>query len=123
MSTLKSLLILLFFSLILTQGTESPNNQTSNQNEVKEQNEQKEPANNTDEIIDEDIEETEHTTNNTYSRRRPEYDKFRPFNLSYDEMDKMIDYLQSKWLLNPTAVMRHALAVAYEIEVKKDQCD
>ena len=40
-----------------------------------------------------------------------------------DEMDKMIDYLQSKWLLNPTAVMRHALAIAYEIEVKKDQCD
>ena len=40
-----------------------------------------------------------------------------------DEMDKMIDYLQSKWLLNPTAVMRHALAVAYEIEIKKEQGD
>lgn len=90
MSTLKSFLILLFFSLILTQGTESPNNQTSKQSEVKEPKEQKEPSNNTDEIIDEDIEDTEHTTNNTYSRRRPEYDKFRPFNLSYDEMDKMI---------------------------------
>ena len=40
-----------------------------------------------------------------------------------DEMDKMIDYLQCKWLLNPTAVMRHALAVAYEIEIKKEQGD
>ena len=90
MSTLKSFLILLFFSLILTQGTESPKNQTSKQSEVKEPKEHKEPTNNTDEIIDEEIEETEHTTHNTYSRRRPEYDKFRPFNLSYDEMDKMI---------------------------------
>lgn len=40
-----------------------------------------------------------------------------------DEMDKMIDYLQSKWLLNPTAVMRHALAIAYELEIKKEQGD
>ena len=39
------------------------------------------------------------------------------------DMDKMIDYLQSKWLLNPTAVMRHALAIAYELEKKKDQGD
>lgn len=40
-----------------------------------------------------------------------------------DEMDKMIEYLQSKWLLNPTAVMRHALAVAYDLEIKKDKGD
>ena len=40
-----------------------------------------------------------------------------------DEMDKMIRYLQSKWLLNPTAVMRHALAIAYELEIKKEQGD
>lgn len=38
-----------------------------------------------------------------------------------DEMDKMIEYLQGKWLLNPTAVMRHALAVAYDLEIKKEQ--
>ena len=40
-----------------------------------------------------------------------------------DKMNHMLEYLSNKWLLNPTAVMRHALAVAYEIEVKKDQCD
>lgn len=39
------------------------------------------------------------------------------------EMDKMISYLENKWLLNPTAVMRHALALAYEWEIKKEQGD
>ena len=40
-----------------------------------------------------------------------------------DEMDEMIGYLQKKWLLNPTAVMRHALALAYDLEIKKEQGD
>ena len=38
-----------------------------------------------------------------------------------DEMDEMITYLENKWLLNPTAIMRHCLARAYEEEVKKEQ--
>lgn len=50
--------------------------------------------------------------------------KSSPINVKRTEdMDKMINYLENKWLLNPTAVMRHALAVAYELEIKKDQGD
>lgn len=37
-----------------------------------------------------------------------------------DEMDEMLTYLENKWLLNPTAVMRHCLARAYEEEIKKE---
>ena len=85
MSSIKAVFLFLFLSLVLTQGTENPEKPTSNTNETKE------TTNTTDEIIDEEIEETNRTTSNrTYSRRRPEYDKFRPFNLSFDEMDKMI---------------------------------
>ena len=40
-----------------------------------------------------------------------------------DQMDVMLDYLSEKWLLNPTAVMRHALAIAYGLEKKKDKGD
>jgi preprotein translocase subunit SecG len=85
MSSIKAVFLFLFLSLVLTQGTENPEKPTSNTNETKEM------TNTTDEIIDEEIEEANRTTSNrTYSRRRPEYDKFRPFNLSFDEMDKMI---------------------------------
>ena len=37
------------------------------------------------------------------------------------EMDKMISYLENKWLLNPTAIMRHCLARVYEEEIKKEE--
>ena len=39
------------------------------------------------------------------------------------EMENMLEYLSAKWLLNTTSVMRHALAIAYEIEIKKDNGD
>ena len=85
MSSIKEVFLFLFLSLVLTQGTENPEKPSSNTNETKE------TTTTTDEIIDEEIEQTNRTTTNrTYSRRRPEYDKFRPFNLSFDEMDKMI---------------------------------
>ena len=85
MSSIKAVFLFLFLSLVLTQGTENPEKPSSNTNETKE------TTSTTDEIIDEEIEQTNRTTTNrTYSRRRPEYDKFRPFNLSFDEMDKMI---------------------------------
>ena len=85
MSSIKAVFLFLFLSLVLTQGTENPEKPSSNTNETKE------TTTTTDEIIDEEIEQTNRTaTNRTYSRRRPEYDKFRPFNLSFDEMDKMI---------------------------------
>ena len=85
MSSIKAVFLFLFLSLVLAQGTENPEKPSSNTNETKE------TTTTTDEIIDEEIEQTNRTTTNrTYSRRRPEYDKFRPFNLSFDEMDKMI---------------------------------
>ena len=88
MSPIKAVFLFLFLSLVLTQETESPEKPTSNATETKEKNE---TTTTTDEIIDEDIEPINRTTSNrTYSRKRPEYDKFRPFNLSFDEMDKMI---------------------------------
>ena len=87
MSPIKAVFLFLFLSLIITQETESPEKPTSNSTETKEKNE----TTTTDEIIDEDIEQINRTTDNrTYSRKRPEYDKFRPFNLSFDEMDTMI---------------------------------
>ena len=39
------------------------------------------------------------------------------------EMDFMIEYLEDKLLLNPTAIMRYCLARVYEEEMKKDQDD
>ena len=88
MSPIKAVFLFIFLSLVITQGSESAEKPTSNSTET---NKTKEETITTDEIIDEDIEPTNRTTSNrTYSRRRPEYDKFRPFNLSNDEMDKMI---------------------------------
>ena len=87
MSSIKVIFLFLFLSLVLTQGTDAPQNSSTNQNEEINANATEKA---TDEIIDEEIEETNRTTNYNYTRRRPEYDKFRPFNLSFDEMDKMI---------------------------------
>lgn len=36
------------------------------------------------------------------------------------EMDSMIEYLEDKLLLNPTAIMRYCLARVYEEEIKKE---
>ena len=88
MSPIKAVFLFIFLSLVITQGSETAEKPTSNSTET---NKTKEETITTDEINDEDIEPTNRTTSNrTYSRRRPEYDKFRPFNLSNDEMDKMI---------------------------------
>ena len=88
MSPIKAVFLFIFLSLVITQGSETAEKPTSNSTEAKEKNE---TTTTTDEIIDEDIEPINRTIDNrTYSRKRPEYDKFRPFNLSFDEMDKMI---------------------------------
>ena len=84
MSFFKSLFLFLFLSLAIIQASE--NNETKIPNE----NKNEEPVGNTDEIIDEDIEEIKENVNKSSFRKRPEFDKDRPFNLTYDEMDKMI---------------------------------
>jgi hypothetical protein len=84
MSFFKSLFLFLFLSLAIIQASE--NNETKIPNE----NKHEEPVDNTDEIIDEDIEEIKENVNKSSYRKRPEFDKDRPFNLTYDEMDKMI---------------------------------
>ena len=84
MSFFKSLFLFLFLSLAIIQASE--NNETKIPNE----NKNEEPVGNTDEIIDEDIEEIKENVNKSSYRKRPEFDKDRPFNLTYDEMDKMI---------------------------------
>lgn len=84
MSFFKSLFLFLFLSLAIIQASE--NNETKAPNE----NKNEEIVNNTDEIIDEDIEEIKENVNRSSYRKRPEFDKDRPFNLTYDEMDKMI---------------------------------
>ena len=84
MSFFKSLFLFLFLSLAIIQASE--NNETKIPNE----NKNEESVDNTDEIIDEDIEEIKENVNKSSYRKRPEFDKDRPFNLTYDEMDKMI---------------------------------
>lgn len=84
MSFFKSLFLFLFLSLAIIQASE--NNETKIPNE----NKNEEPVDKTDEIIDEDIEEIKENVNRSSYRKRPEFDKDRPFNLTYDEMDKMI---------------------------------
>ena len=84
MSFFKSLFLFLFLSLAIIQASE--NNETKIPNE----NKNEEPVGNTDEIIDEDIEEIKENVNRSSYRKRPVFDKDRPFNLTYDEMDKMI---------------------------------
>ena len=87
MSSIKALFLFLLLSLVLTQETVTPQNSSTTPNETIKENVTEDT---TDEIINEEIEETNRTTNYNYTRKRPEYDKFRPFNLSFDEMDKMI---------------------------------
>ena len=80
MSSLKYIFFLLFISLVLSENETS----TPKSNETKEDIPIKE------ETLDEDMEESNETLNNSFSHKKPEFNKYRPFNLSYDEMDKMI---------------------------------
>ena len=80
MSSLKYIFFLLFISLVLSENETS----TPKSNETKEDIPIKE------ETLGEDMEESNETLNNSFSHKKPEFNKYRPFNLSYDEMDKMI---------------------------------
>ena len=77
MSSLKYIFLFLFFTLVLSQNetnTSQPSNSTKDEIPIN----------------DDDIEESNETLSNTSTHKRPEFDKYRPFNLSYDEMDTMI---------------------------------
>jgi len=77
MSSLKYIFLFLFFTLVLSQNetnTSQPSNSTKDEIPIN----------------DDDIEESNETLSNTSNHKRPEFDKYRPFNLSYDEMDTMI---------------------------------
>ena len=80
MSSIKYIFFLLFINLVLSQ----------NDTNIPQSNETKEDIPITDEIPENDMEDLNETLNNSYSQTRPKFDKNRPFNLSYDEMDKMI---------------------------------
>ena len=71
MSFFKSLFLFLFLSLAIIQASE--NNETKIPNE----NKNEEPVDNTDEIIDEDIEEIKENVNKSSYRKRPEFDKIQ----------------------------------------------
>ena len=77
MSSLKYIFLFLFISLVLSQN---------------ETNTSKPPNSTNDEIPinDDDVEELNETLNNSSTHKRPQFDKNRPFNLTYEEMDTMI---------------------------------
>ena len=81
MSSLKYFFLFLFISLTLSQ------NETNTSEQL---NTTKEDIPITDEINEDNTEELNETLNNSYTQRKPEFDKFRPFNLSDEEMDTMI---------------------------------
>ena len=77
MSSLKYIFLFLFISLVLSQNetnTSQPPNSTNDEIPIN----------------DDDVEELNETLNNSSTHKRPQYDKNRPFNLSYEEMDTMI---------------------------------
>jgi hypothetical protein len=77
MSSLKYIFLFLFISLVLSQ----------NETNISQ------PPNSTNDEIpinDDDVEELNETLNNSSTHKRPQYDKNRPFNLTYEEMDTMI---------------------------------
>ena len=77
MSSLKYIFLFLFISLALSQN-ETNTSQPPNS------------ANDEIPINDDDVEELNETLNNSSTHKRPQYDKNRPFNLTYEEMDTMI---------------------------------
>ena len=77
MSSLKYIFLFLFISLALSQNetnTSQPPNSTNDEIPIN----------------DDDVEELNATLNNSSTHKRPQYDKNRPFNLTYEEMDTMI---------------------------------
>ena len=77
MSSLKYIFLFLFISLVFSQNetnTSQPPNSTNDEIPIN----------------DDDVEELNETLNNSSTHKRPQYDKNRPFNLSYEEMDTMI---------------------------------
>ena len=83
MSSLNYFLLFLFISLTLSQNETNTSQSTSNSTQ--------EDIDITDEITDDEIKKTAEALNNSrYERQRPKYDKNRPFNLTYDQMDTMI---------------------------------
>jgi len=77
MSSLKYIFLFLFISLVLSQNetnTSQPPNSTNDEIPIN----------------DDDVEELNETLNNSSTHKRPQYDKNRPFNLTYEEMDTMI---------------------------------
>ena len=83
MSSLNYFLLFLFISLTLCQNEINTSQSTSNSTQ--------EDIDVTDEITDDEIKKTAEALNNSrYERQRPKYDKNRPFNLTYDQMDTMI---------------------------------
>jgi hypothetical protein len=77
MSSLKYIFLFLFISLVLSQNetnTSQPPNSTNDEIPIN----------------DDDVEELNETLNNSSTHKRPQFDKNRPFNLSYEEMDTMI---------------------------------
>ena len=77
MSSLKYIFLFLFISLVLSQNetnTSQPPNSTNDEIPIN----------------DDDVEELNETLNNSSTHKRPQFDKNRPFNLTYEEMDTMI---------------------------------
>ena len=77
MSSLKYIFLFLFISLVLSKNetnTSQPPNSTNDEIPIN----------------DDDVEELNETLNNSSTHKRPQYDKNRPFNLTYEEMDTMI---------------------------------
>ena len=77
MSSLKYIFLFLFISLVFSQNetnTSQPPNSTNDEIPIN----------------DDDVEELNETLNNSSTHKRPQYDKNRPFNLTYEEMDTMI---------------------------------
>lgn len=79
MSSLKYIFFLLFISLVLSQNETNNSQLNSTEEDI--------PI--TDEIDQDEISDSNETLNHSFSKR-PEFNKYRPFNLTDDEMDKMI---------------------------------
>ena len=81
MSPLKYLFLFLSISSVLSQ------NETNTSEQL---NSTKDDIPISDQKVDDEMEESNQTLNNSFARKQTEHDKYRPFNLTYDEMDPMI---------------------------------